>query len=99
MSLHAAVLNVELHLPASGSLKEKRAVVKHIVDSARRRYGVAAAEVEHQELWQRVGIAFAAVASSAAHVEEVLDQVERFVWSHPDVSVLSTGRHWLEPDS
>ena len=30
--------------------------------------------------------------------EEILDRVERFVWSHPEVTVLSMQRHWLEPD-
>jgi hypothetical protein len=28
----------------------------------------------------------------------VLDTVERYVWSHPEVLVLETSRHWLELD-
>ncbi|HZU79450.1 MAG TPA: DUF503 domain-containing protein [Acidimicrobiales bacterium] len=99
MTLFVGALEMELHVPDSGSLKEKRAVVKHLVDTARRRYGVAASEVDHQELWQRVGVAFAAVSSSATHVEDVLDAVERFVWSNPEFTVLGARRHWLEPDS
>jgi uncharacterized protein YlxP (DUF503 family) len=39
----------------------------------------------------------AAVASSAGHVEEVLDEVERFVWSFPEVEVVDVTRHWTEP--
>jgi hypothetical protein len=36
------------------------------------------------------------VAGSASHASEVLDEVERFVWSVPEVQVLDTSRHWLE---
>ena len=38
----------------------------------------------------------AAVAASVGHVDEVLDQVERFIWSNPDVEVLGAERRWLD---
>jgi uncharacterized protein len=97
--MHVAAMEVELHIGSSGSLKDKRAVVRHIVDTARRRFGVSASEVAHHDRWQRAGIAFAYVAPTAGRVDEVLDRVERFVWSHPEVSVLSVTRHWLDRDS
>ncbi|HAM03162.1 MAG TPA: DUF503 domain-containing protein [Acidimicrobiaceae bacterium] len=97
--MHCAALEVELHIGASGSLKEKRAVVRHIVETARRRFGVSASEIAHHDRWQRAGIGFAFVAPTAGRVQEVLDQVERFVWSHPEVSVLSVDRRWLDPDA
>ncbi|HEY1635556.1 MAG TPA: DUF503 domain-containing protein [Acidimicrobiales bacterium] len=90
------MLEVDLHLPYSRSLKTKRAVVKPILEGARHRYSVAAAEVAHHDRWQRAGLGLAAVAASVGHVEEVLDQVERFIWSNPDVEVLGAERHWLD---
>lgn len=89
-------LEVDLHIAESRSLKAKRQVVKSIVDSARRRYGVAAAEVDHHDKWQRAALGFAAVSSKSHHAEEVIDEVERLVWSYPEVQVLSTERRWLE---
>ncbi len=94
--MHCCSLSIELHIPASGSLKEKRKVVKHLVEASRSRFGVAAAEVGHQETWQRCQLGFAAVASTQGQVEVLLDNVERFVWSHPEVEVLDTSRTWLE---
>jgi uncharacterized protein YlxP (DUF503 family) len=93
------VLTVEIHLPESRSLKQKRSVVRHLLDTSRRRFGVAAAEVEYQDLWQRAALAFAAVAKDAGHVEDVLDSVERFVWSHPEIEVTGAQRHWLDNES
>jgi len=94
--LYACALSMELHIPDAASLKAKRAVVKHLVETCKSRFGVAAAEVGHQDRWQHAELGFAAVAGSAGHVEEVLDSVERFVWSHPEVTVLDAARRWLE---
>jgi uncharacterized protein YlxP (DUF503 family) len=97
--VHVGVVRFELFIPASHSLKEKRAAIKPIVEGAKRRFGVAAAEVAHQNTWQRADLGVAAVASTVGHVEEVLDEVERFVWSHPEIEVLSATRSWADPDA
>ena len=94
--LHACTLAVDLRIPASHSLKEKRTTVKHLIDACRSRFGVAAAEVGFQDQWQRAELGFAAVSSSTGQVEAVLDSVERFVWSHPELEVLADQRCWLE---
>jgi uncharacterized protein len=97
--LHVAALAIDLHIPEARSLKAKRAVVKPIVEGLRRRFHVAVAEVDHQDQWQRAGVGVAAVASSPAHVADILDEVERWVWSNPDVQVLSMERTWLDGES
>src|SRR5581483_10577926 len=79
-----------LHVPPSRSRKAKRAAVRPIVDTLRHRYHVSVAEVDHQDRWQRAAIAVAVVAESNHHLTEVLDTVERFVRSAPDVEVLDT---------
>ncbi|MDQ3575677.1 MAG: DUF503 domain-containing protein [Actinomycetota bacterium] len=69
-------------------MKEKRAVVKSILHGAQGRFGVAAAEVADQAKWQRATLGFVTVSGRAAHAEEVLQKVERFVYSFPEVDVL-----------
>jgi uncharacterized protein YlxP (DUF503 family) len=44
--------------------------------------------VGYQEKWQRTELGFAAVGGTSGHVREVLQSVERFVWSFPEVEVL-----------
>ena len=92
----AALLTVELLLPSASSLKDKRQVLRHLLDTARRRYSVAAAELDYQDLRQRALLGFAAVAADVAHVDEVLDKVERFVWSHPELEVVAKDRRWTD---
>lgn len=71
-------------------------MITPILDGARHRYRVAAAEVDHQDKWQRAALGFAIVASSPAHAEAVGDSVERFVWSFPEVDVLDAVWTWME---
>jgi uncharacterized protein len=96
--MHVGSLTVELRLGTPHSLKEKRSVVRPIVDGARRRFSVAAAEVDHQDAWQHSTLAFAAVSSSVHHVGRMLDSVERFVWSFPEVEVVATRRGWMSDE-
>ena len=96
--MFASVLVIDLHLPVTDSLKAKRAVITPILEGARRRHRVAVAEVDHQDRWQRSELAFATVASSEAQAREVLDAVERFVWSFPEVEVIAARRSWLDEE-
>lgn len=96
--MYVGALEIEIHLLAARSLKAKRSVVRHLVEIPRQRFGVSASEVAHHDLWQRAGLGFCVVAPTAAHVERLLDQTERFVWAHPEIEVISVRRHWLETD-
>lgn len=94
--MFVASVRFELHIPSARSLKEKRAVVKPIVEGLRQRCHVAAAEVDHHDLWQRCSIGVAAVSGEVSQVEQLLDAAERFVWSFPEIEVSTTHRSWLE---
>lgn len=86
---------MKLRLREVHSLKEKRAAIRPIVEGARRRYQVAAAEVGEQDRWQLASLGMACVSASAKHAAEVMDALERFVWSFPEVEVLSVERQWM----
>lgn len=98
MPVHVASLTIELHLPGVHSLKEKRAAIRPILDGARRRYAVAAAEVGRQDAWHHAVVGMAAVSGTAGHAKEVLDSVERFVWSFPEVEVTASTRSWMSDE-
>lgn len=96
--MYASVLTLDLRLPLPASLKAKRAVITPILEGARRRHRVAVSEVRYQDDWRRSELAFATVASSHHQARDVLDAVERFVWSFPEVEVISSRRGWLEEE-
>jgi len=96
--MHVLALELDLHVPASRSLKQKRAVIRPVIDGIRHRYPVAVAETGHHDTWQRAGVGVAAVSASVSHAETLIDDVERFVWSFTDLEVVNAARRWMEND-
>lgn len=84
----------ELHLADCQSLKDKRRVVKSLKDRLHQRFGVAAAEVDHQDLWQRAAIAAAVVSGDARHAEEVLTACDRLVQAEPAATIITSETTW-----
>lgn len=75
-----ALLSVELHLAGARSLKDKRMVLRSIRDRLKK-FNVAVAEVEHQDLWQRAELGIVTLAASGEAVDRVLaavaEEIER----------------------
>lgn len=69
-----ALLTLECHLPMAQSLKDKRMVLRSVKDRLRK-FNVAVAEVAHQDLWQRAGIAVVTVAGSETLAQQELEAV------------------------
>ncbi len=86
----------DLHVPESRSLKAKRAAIRPIVDGLRHRFRLSVAEVDHHDTWQRAAIAVAVVAADHRHVEEVLEEVERFVDAAHAAELLTVEVTWLD---
>lgn len=66
-----ALLSVELFLPMSQSLKDKRMVLRRLKDRLRAG-NVSVSEVAHHDLWQRAGLAVVTVANDDAGAEQAL---------------------------
>lgn len=70
---------VELHVHASHSLKEKRSAVRSIVRRVRNEFNVAVAEVGGQDTWQWAVLGLAAVGHDGVSVRAVLERVVEFI--------------------
>ena len=66
------------------SLKEKRMVLKSLMERTRIRYHVAIAEVDRQDVHQEMVIGFACVSNRASHAEEMVDKVIDFLEKNTD---------------
>src|SRR5438445_6980873 len=71
------VLRLTLYIPGASSLKDKRQVLRKVLDRLRSRFNVCAAEVGDNDNWQRAVIGICAVANDHSFVNEVLDKCAR----------------------
>lgn len=85
-------IELDLLLGDVHSLKDKRSIVRPLVADLKRRFDVAAAEVDGLQLHRRTGVGVCLVAADRAHVVEVLDAVEQFVAQRPETELLSAHR-------
>jgi uncharacterized protein YlxP (DUF503 family) len=86
--MYVAACRVSLYLPASDSLKDKRQVVRSLLQRLRNTFEIAAAEVEEQDKRQLAVLGLAAASGEAGHAEEVIEHAVRFIEeTRPDVTV------------
>jgi uncharacterized protein YlxP (DUF503 family) len=76
-----ALARLSLYIPHSHSLKEKRAVVRKLVDRMQARFKLHLAEVGGQDTWQRAVLGFALVGSDAQKLAQMTDEMLRAIES------------------
>jgi uncharacterized protein len=91
--VHVGLLQVVLHVPDAQSLKDKRRIVRGLLDRAKQRFEVAAAEVDDQDAWQTATVGFACVSNDARHAASVMEKLLAWVRETPAAHVVE---HELE---
>jgi uncharacterized protein YlxP (DUF503 family) len=95
MEPQVGLLVVELLIPGAQTLKEKRQVVRSLLDRALARFNVASAEIDHLDRHGRALLAFVTVANQAQHVHEVLGAVRQLVESEPRAEIVAASLQLL----
>ena len=93
-----ALERFDLRIPACGSLKEKRHVVKTLTNAIRTKFNVSVAEVDHHDLWQRTALAVAVASGEGFHARRVLHEVEKLVERWAEVEVIDADVSLHYPD-
>ena len=89
------VCTLELWIPESQSLKDKRQVLHSMKDRLRGKFNLSIAEVDGQDLWQKAVLGMACVANDGSHVEQVLEQALNVIKSMPTIEVVRVHRELL----
>ena len=81
------ILTVDFIIPESNSLKDKRQVVKSVVDGIRHKFNVSAAELESLDTWRRAVIGVACISNDKEVANTLLNRVLASIESNPRLSV------------
>ena len=79
--MHVGLCILEIHLPASHSLKDKRRVLRGLKDRLRSRFNVSVAEIDHQDLWQRATLGIVSISQGREPLESCFRQIRGIVES------------------
>ncbi len=77
--MFVCVARITLDIPAAGSLKAKRQVLRRVTDRVKAKFNVSVAEVEDNDVWNRAVVALAVVGNDRRHVNEQMDKILQFV--------------------
>jgi uncharacterized protein len=81
--MYFGTLQVRLLVRESRTLKDKRQVVRSILDKLRSNFNVSAAEVGHLEDLRVLELGIAAVGPEMALVQGVLQKIQEAMRTHP----------------
>ncbi|MBV4418880.1 DUF503 domain-containing protein [Clostridium tyrobutyricum] len=91
------VLIMKITLRASWvhSLKEKRMIVKSIVQKLKNKFNISAAEIDCQDVHQTIVIGIAGVCGSSAQIDSTEENIINFVDGNTDAEIIDIQREVL----
>jgi len=86
--MHIASLQVELEITNGRTLKDKRQVIRSLLDRMRGRFNVSAAEVGRNDSVRFASLAIVAVANERAFLDRMMAKVADLIEGEARVSVV-----------
>ncbi|MGB5277077.1 MAG: DUF503 domain-containing protein [Gammaproteobacteria bacterium] len=95
-SIHVLLLVIDCYIPQAQSLKQKRSVVKSLVDRLRARFNASVAETGYLNEWQRAVIAVSLVSNNKRYLQQQNELIQQLVMaSSGSITVSGIQQHWL----
>ncbi len=89
MAMVVAIGTFDLHFPEVHSLKEKRQIVRCLVDRVRAKFNASISEVEDNDLWQKGTIGVAIVSNDRTLLTQMGQKIEDILTDHDQVQMLN----------
>ena len=93
--MHIVSLAVELEITNGRTLKDKRQVVRSLLDRVRDRFNVSAAEVGENDSVRYAQLAAVAVSNERVHLDRVMAKVGDLIEGEPRAVVISRDIEFL----
>jgi len=87
-----AAAELELFIYEAASLKEKRSVIKSLIERTRIKFNAAIAEVGDNDLWQKSVIGIACISNHRQHALQQLDHIIQFFEEDARIEVRTVTR-------
>lgn len=82
------ICTVELYIPEAQSLKDKRRVVKSLIQRIRNKFNVSVCESDKNDIWKNATIGMAAVNKDKDIVERTFSAIDNFLEDNGDFLVV-----------
>jgi uncharacterized protein YlxP (DUF503 family) len=73
------ILKLDLHIPASNSLKHKRMILNSFKGRLKSHFNISVSEIDNHDKWQRATIAICQVGLHKDYIHKTMEKLLRFV--------------------
>ena len=79
---------IDIYLPLANSLKNKRSIIKSIIQKVHNKYNVSIAEVEHNDKWKNATLGIAMIANEMSYLEKKFSDIINFIENnYPNIEI------------
>lgn len=93
--MYIGSLEIAIKIETAYSLKEKRHIIKSVLERVKSRFNFSAAEVGEQEIRNYSVLGFSCVTNEKKHTTKMLDELERFLENDYRFEILDFRREIL----
>lgn len=86
--MYVLLMEITLIIDEAYSLKDKRRVVKSVIDRSHQRYNISVAEVGNLDIINQADLAFAMVTNSRSHGLKVLNTIYSYIEASYPVEIV-----------
>jgi len=83
---------IKLYAPLVHSLKEKRMVVKSLINKAKNKFNISISEVDAQDIHQTIVLGLACVTGTVSHADSMIDSILKFIEDNVDAEIIEVQR-------
>lgn len=80
---------IKLRLFSPNSLKEKRMIIKSLIERLKHRFNISISEVDDNDLWQISTIGIAIVSKDRKFADEVINKIINFIDNFDNVEIIN----------
>ncbi len=89
------LMEIDLRIEDSFSLKDKRRVLKSLIDRTKRNFNVSIAEIDNNDMYNFATIGLSTVSNSSRFVDEVFDKILNYLQLNFNIEIIDARREQL----
>ncbi|MCH8928920.1 MAG: DUF503 domain-containing protein [Candidatus Marinimicrobia bacterium] len=83
------LLQLDIIIPESNNLKEKRSTIKSIKETIRKRFNVSIAETGKLDKWSRSELSISKVSNEAKFIRQEFQKIQKYIESRYPVEIIN----------
>lgn len=86
---------IECKIYDANSLKEKRSVVKRLINKVKSEPNVAVSELKYHEIWNLIGLGIVTISNERIHAEKVMQDILKSIDAFGEIERTITNTEWV----